>query len=81
MWLGAMPLSTMEKWFVAHNNNNNIIIIIIIIINDMLMVKRAYLFFAFLSSSKKQHKVYGLTLKMSKLPKLVFTLYECHKWG
>jgi hypothetical protein len=68
---------------VAHNNNNIIIIIIIIItiINDMLMVKWAYLFFAFLSSSKKQHKVYGLTLKMSKLPKLVFTLYECHKWG
>jgi hypothetical protein len=32
MWLGAMLLSTMEKWFVAHNNNNNNN-------NDMLMVK------------------------------------------
>jgi hypothetical protein len=31
MWLGAMLLSTMEKWFVAHNNNNNN--------NNMLMVK------------------------------------------
>jgi hypothetical protein len=23
MWLGAMPLSTMEKCLVADNNNNN----------------------------------------------------------
>jgi hypothetical protein len=44
MWLEAMPLSRIEKWFVAHNNNN-----------DMLMVKVSLPFLAFLSSSKKQH--------------------------
>jgi hypothetical protein len=42
MRLGAMPLSRMEKWFVAHNNNN-----------DMLMVKVSLPFLCIFVKFKK----------------------------